>query len=422
MGQSKICFIGDFFVRLNTWLVLFLSFASFNTQANLEHDWVLRHVQYAPVHTETAAEVDSFSAEFPLPHDNAALFTGGELHRHWRNPQFELMGESQYTSDRGRENIGVAANNLIHVDHLLNLDYRVSDAMKAQDHSAGFGLNYAFPFANNWFEVGFSHSEYENTVVSSDNRYDASSESRVFNFTGRRSLREWRYLRLDGTVKFTNRDARKYQEGHWVEETHHQVSRFQLDGRSRYDLAFDMLATTQVSVVGGMDVNGAEYNAKDSYAEDDSFHKFVVAAALSRDLWFWTLGVSGRYQFTPDDIPSSEYMKIAGSGLISGFSGHSMSSPVGGWLRVDASSPSFVVPFTSHLLSSVRVAVLRGWMPENLDDRHRYDTASAAEFSLGVQARGLNADISVGHMLGDSKLTSVTSDMPDISLSLSLGI
>ncbi|WP_141737124.1 ShlB/FhaC/HecB family hemolysin secretion/activation protein [Marinobacter sp. X15-166B] len=378
--------------------------------------WVAR------INPKIPPPADSFSPEMPGRPDAPGWLKGSELHRHWRNPRFELLGDSQHTSERGREHIGLAANNLLHARHSLNLEYRAVDALRVQDHSKAYGFNYAFPVASNWFELGLQRTEYQNTAVSSAGKHDVSGDSRVVSFSGRRAMHRWRYLRLDGRFAFSERETRVFEAGRWVKDSLHQISRVQFDGYATHELGFEVQASTRFSVIGGVDVNGAEYRDEEGYRVDNPFHKYVIAGSLRRQLWLWSLGVSGRYQFSPDDMPASEYMKVAGPGLISGFAGRSLRSPVGGWLRVDAASPPFLVPFTSHLLSGVRLSVLQGWMPDNPAARDHYQSASAAELSVGLQTRGLHADISVGSMLEESPLTSLSPHRPDVSVSLFLEI
>jgi hemolysin activation/secretion protein len=156
-------------------------------------------------------------------------------------------------------------------------------------------------------------------------------------------------------------------------------------------------------------------------SERTRFHKLTLGASLSRSFYTWDLGLDGRYQLAPDDLASSEYLQVAGPSMSYGFSGQSMYVAEGGWVRMNARSPGYSLPFFQALNSYVSVSVLRGWAPISAADGENFG-ASTGEISLRLQGRGFHASMNVGQILDLSGEAMRRPAGPDVSLSMSLGI
>jgi hypothetical protein len=74
------------------------------------------------------------------------------------------------------------------------------------------------------------------------------------------------------------------------------------------------------------------------------------------------------------------------------------------------------------MLSSVRLSVLRGWVPDASFQQEQSGHVTSGELSLGLSARKFSADVSVGRVLGTTTEAIAVPDHPDVRLSMSLQI
>ncbi|MEQ5834029.1 ShlB/FhaC/HecB family hemolysin secretion/activation protein [Marinobacter sp. NFXS9] len=344
------------------------------------------------------------------------------VHRHWLGSHLQVAGNSASTRDQRSGQIGLEADNLIRDNHALRLNFNESVSQRIENEAEAFSFHYAFPLGASRLSFDVDNFSYRSTVQGDDGKYDASGEGRNVYVSGRRSLFSLYGVQFDSIMSLSAQDASYYEDGEWVEDSSRQKSLFTLEGSTSHELWYDVMATTRVSAVSGLEVVGKEYDMEEDFNEDDAFRKYSLSAALSRDFFDWQWGVSGHYQFSPNDLPDSEYMTVAGASMISGFNGQNVSAAEGGWLRLDASSPRFDTPLMPYMRSGLRLSVLQGWVPYTDEQADRYGSASAAEISLNMQGRGFQAGLSVGRMLGASSLATTKPDVPDVSLSLSMGL
>lgn len=352
----------------------------------------------------------------------APSFSLHHVQRHWLASHLQIAGNTDRNRDGHSGRIGLEADNLIRTDHALRFNFNESGSQRIDNESETFAFHYAFPLAGNHFTFDANSYSYQSTVIGDDSKYESSGEGRTFGFSGRRSWLSWGGITLDSVLSLSSYQASYFEKGQWTEDSSRQMSTFTLESLSSHDLIFDVLAKTRFSVSSGLEVLGNDYDIEDSLNQDDQFQKFAMAGSLTRELFSWQWGVSGQYQFTADDLPGSEYMLVAGPSMISGFNGQSLSAAEGGWLRFDANSPGFDMPLMPYLRSDLRLSVLRGWVPYEATQADRYGSASAAELSLQMEGRGIQAGFNVGRMLGASSLATTKPDMPDVSFSLSMGI
>ncbi|ENO14327.2 hypothetical protein J057_23075 [Marinobacter nanhaiticus D15-8W] len=352
----------------------------------------------------------------------APTVTLQRVQNHWLASHLQFAGNSAQSDEGHHGRIGLAANGLVQADHDIRLDFNESASQRVENESEAIAFSYSFPLGANRFSLYANSYEHQSTVVGDEGKYEASGEGRKFNVSNRRSLFSFAGMSFDSVMSMSSSQARYFERGEWIEDSSRQLSKFTLEGATSRDLWFDVRSTTRISAVSGLEVLSKDYDMEESLDEDDRFHKFSISSSLSKELYSWQWGVTGRYQFSPSDLPDSEYLLVAGPAMIAGFNGQSLAAAEGGWLRVDANSPSFGVPLLSDLRSDIRFSVLQGWVPYDDMQSDRYGSASAAEISLRFQGRGLRADVSVGRMLGSSSLSTDKPDVPDVSLSLSLGL
>lgn len=344
------------------------------------------------------------------------------VQNHWLASHLQFAGNSAQNDEGHHGRIGLAANGLVQADHDMRLDFNESASQRVENESEAIAFSYSFPLGANRFSLYANSYEYQSTVVGDEGKYEASGEGRNFKVSNRRSLFSFAGIAFDSVMSLTSSQARYFERGVWIEDSSRQLSKFTLEGATSRDLWFDVRSTTAISVSSGLEVFGKDYDMEESLEEDERFHKFSISSSLSKELYSWQWGVTGRYQFSPNDLPDSEYLLVAGPSMIAGFNGQTLAAAEGGWLRLDANSPRFSVPLLADLRSDVRFSLLQGWVPYDDMQSDRFGSASAAEISLQFQGRGLRADVSVGRMLGSSSLSTNKPDVPDVSLSLSLGL
>lgn len=333
----------------------------------------------------------------------------------------EFSGNSSQTSDKADGLISLRSDNLLGSQHALGLNFSDSIAREGSAESTTLALRYAFPLAGSNIQIDLENRDYSGAASGSGQRYDTRGEHRDLRITGNRSLWSWEGIEVDSVFSHTSGASTAFEESEWVEDSTHELSSFGLEGRASGELMGGFYAATSLSIVGGMD--STEVVNEFGYTNDDnSFHKLAVSASLSRELLSWNLGFQGRYQFAPEDLPSSEYLTIAGPGLMRGFNNQSVRVPEGGWLRMNARSPGYHWPYTAELNSSITFSLLKGWAPYSAAQSDRFGSASAGEIGLQLYSRNFRADMSIGQMLDASNTALLMPVHPDFSFSISVDI
>ncbi|WP_417500562.1 ShlB/FhaC/HecB family hemolysin secretion/activation protein [Marinobacter sp.] len=333
----------------------------------------------------------------------------------------EFSGNSSQNSDRADGRLNVTSNNLIWSQHVLGLDFSDSVAREGSAESTTLALRYSFPLAGGEFRVDLENRDYSGAVNGSGQRYDARGERRNLKLTGKRSVWSWQGIEVGNVFSHTSGKSSAFEDAVWIEDSSHTLSSFGFQGSASRELIGGVYATTSLTAIGGLDseetVGSAGYDS-----DSDSFHKLAVAVSLSREILSWNMGLSGRYQFAPEDLPSSEYLVVAGPSLMRGFNGQSVRVIEGGLLQMNARSPGFHWPFASELNSSITLSLLQGWAPYSAAQSDRFGSTSTGEISFQLYSRDFRADLSVGQMLNASNTALLMPTSPDLSLSISVGI
>ncbi|WP_417544072.1 ShlB/FhaC/HecB family hemolysin secretion/activation protein [Marinobacter sp.] len=333
----------------------------------------------------------------------------------------EFSGDSSQTSDKADGRINVTSNNLIWSQHVIGLNFSDSVARQGSAESTSLALRYAFPLAGSDFRIDLENRDYSGAVNGSGQRYDTRGERRNLKVTGNRSLWSWQGVEIGGVFSHTRGKSSAFEDSVWVEDSTHQLSSFGLQGSTSRELFGGLYVTTSLTAIGGLD-SEETINASGQSRDADGFHKLAVAASLSREVLSWNLGLNGRYQFAPEDLPSSEYLGIAGPSMMRGFNGQSVRVAKGGWLRMNARSPSYHWPFASELNSAITFSLLQGWAPYSAAQPDRFGSTSTGEISLQLYSRDFHADMSIGQMLNASNAALLMPTSPDLSFSISVGI
>jgi len=333
----------------------------------------------------------------------------------------EFSGNSSQTNNRADGRIHLTSNNLLGAQHVLGLDFSDSVAREGSAESTSLALRYSFPLAGSDIRVDLENRDYSGAVSGSGQRYDTRGERRNLRVTGNRSLWSWQGMEIDSVFSHTSGTSTAFEDAVWVENSAHQLSSFGLEGKASRKLVGGFYAATSLTVVGGLD--SEEVFSASGYSNDaDGFQKLAIAASLSREVLSWNLGLNGRYQFAPGDLPSSEHLVIAGPGMMRGFNGQSVRVAEGGWLRMNARSPGYHWPFASELNSSITFSLLQGWAPYSAAQSDRFGTTSTGEISLQLYSKDFRADMSLGQMLNASNTALLMPTHPDLSFSITVGI
>lgn len=333
----------------------------------------------------------------------------------------KFSGNSSQTDDKAHGRINLTSNNLIWNHHVLGLNFSDSAAREGSAESTTLALRYSFPLAGSNIRVDLENRDYAGAVNDSGERFDARGERRNLQVTGIRPLWSWQDIKVGSVFSHASGTESAFEDSVWVEDTTHQLSSFGLEGRASRELVGGFYASTSLTAVGGVDSEEV-HSASGQTSDADGFHKLSVAASLSREVLSWNLGLKGRYQIAPGDLPSSERIAIAGSRLMRGFNGQSVKVAEGGWLRMNARSPGYHWPYTSELNSSITLSLLQSWAPYSSAQSDRFGSVSTGEISLQLYSRDFRADMSVGQMLDASNIALLMPTQPDLSFSVTVDI
>jgi len=335
--------------------------------------------------------------------------------------RIEVSGNSSRNNDRAAGHLALSGNGIIWSRHELGLRFRDTASRKEGDGEQLFALRYAMPLIGNHLELEAEESEFRGVVKGPGQQLDTSGNRSFYRLTATRSLGSFLGLDMHQVIRHTGSTRSVYEESEWVQDSSHQLSSIGLKGSSGGELISGLRALTHMTAVGGMEYSSAEY--VDGETEDRAqFHRIELAALLQRQVLNWDLDLGGRYQFAPEDLPGSERITVGGSALMSGFNGQSVTSTEGGWLRLDAASPSWALPFASRFQSSLSLSVMRGWAPDETDDDQRLSAVSAGEISLNINSDRFRANMTVGRLLDSGRSDVVVPSAPDVALSLHMGI
>lgn len=366
---------------------------------------------------EAEPPVDTDSAATEAPSRSLVL---NPVYRNWLGERVSVAGDSDHQGGRFKGNLGVAANDLTGLNDALSLSYQRSVLAREGVLNRGLGFDYAFPWRAGTIRVNGSLYEYEDSVTTADHRYDVRGDSQAVNVSAYRTLFSRDGTELAATMGVGARETQQQVEDDQADTSRSQFSSLRLETRLRQDLALDAVAVTRFTAEQGQEVFGEDSAGQWSETARNAYQKYSIQGSLSKPLWRWQCEVNGRYQFAPASLPGSHYVVAVSPSMMHGFGGQSLSGSRGGWLRLDASSPWQPLPVRPGLNTSLRLSVLRGWVPQTRPDQTLYGSASAAEVALNVRGGGFQAGLRVGSMLSTSANAPARPESPDLTLSFSV--
>ncbi|RBP25663.1 hypothetical protein DET50_1215 [Marinobacter pelagius] len=335
--------------------------------------------------------------------------------------RIEVSGNSSQNDDRSAGQLALSGNGIIWSRHELGLRFRDAASRKKGEGEQSLALRYAMPLIGNQLQLEIEESEFRGVLNELGQQRDISGNRNFYRLTATRSLGSVLGLDMDQVIRHTGSTRSVYEESEWVRDSSHQLSSVGLKCSSVQELYGGLRASTQLTAVGGMEYQSTEH-AEGETEHRTQFHRVELAALLQKQVMEWRLDLGGRYQFAPEDLPGSERITVVGSALMSGFNGQSVTSTEGGWLRLDAASPSWAIPFASRFQSSLSLSVMRGWAPDETDNDQRLSAVSAGEISLNIHSERFRANMTVGRLLDSGRTDVVVPSAPDVALSVQMGI
>lgn len=345
-----------------------------------------------------------------------------EEREHWLRSRLKFSGKTALNSDGLDGAVGVAADRLIGQSDAIGFDYRDARSYKNDTGSSAASFRYRFPAWANQLQIEVGQSRYSHAVSNGARRWNANGESRALGLGASRPLFSRFGMTFDGIARHRGRDSTSFEADSLVSESRYQLSSLGMEASGRRELATGLVANTRIQALSGREFYSTDSSSQDGMVDEREFYKVAVSASFEQELFQWSWRVNGRYQFADEDLPSSEYLTVAGPSMLTGFNGQSVAVARGGWLRLDTASPVWPLPFVHGVVSSVNFAVLQGWVPDFGAQADRHGMASAGQVSLKMQGRAFTANVSVGRMIRASTMIMAMPDHPDVRFSLSMGI
>lgn len=345
-----------------------------------------------------------------------------EEREHWLQSRLKFSGKTQRNSDGLDGALGLAADRLVSGSDAIGFHYRDARSYKNLTDSSAASFRYKLPVGVSRLRFEAGRSRYQRAVSNENRRYNASGESRVLGFGASRPLFSRFGMAFDGIARHRGRSSESFEEDSLIFESSYQLSTLGLEASGGHELWGGLFAHTRILALSGREFRAMNYTMQDDSAEEGEFYKLAMSASLERELFQWSWSFKGRYQFADEDLPTSEYLTVAGPSMLAGFNGQSLSVVRGGWLRLDTGSPEWSMPFMDDVLSSVNFSIVQGWVPYSEFQAGRHGNASAGQISLRMQGRAFTANVSVGKMIRASIAGMTVPDHPDLRFSLSMGI
>lgn len=342
--------------------------------------------------------------------------------QHWLRSKMQFSGRTSRDADQLDGALNLGLNGLFWANHRADVRYSNARAYRVGNERKVLGFSYGLPVGGNHLDFAVKNTEYEEVSRSDGARFQKEGRTRNVMVTGRRALFSSYGYQFLGRANYSSVNQYWSRRTDEVHRSSYQLSTLGLEARGRHDLLGGFRLNSGLKAVTGVETEVEGAADQDREWRDEQFGRVVLNASLGRELLAWQWGLDGQYQLASSDIPGSQHLRVAGSALTSGFNGQSLSAAEGGWLRLGSRSPEFSLPFFPRLLSSVRVSVLRGWVPDESFQQEDAGRVTSGELSWGLSARQFSADVSVGRVLDATTDAIVVPDHPDVRFSMSLQI
>ncbi|MGC8119120.1 ShlB/FhaC/HecB family hemolysin secretion/activation protein [Marinobacter sp. VGCF2001] len=343
-------------------------------------------------------------------------------YEHWLRSKMRFSGRTSRESDRLDGALNLGFNGLFWKDHRAGVRYRDARTYRAGDQKKVLGFSYALPLGSNYFDLELKNTAYEEVSVTDGAQFQKEGRSRNLTLAGRRALFSLHGYRFLGRAHYTSTSKQWTRQRNEIHRTRYQLSTVGLEARGQHSLLGGFRLHSGLSAVTGIETESRGLSNQEREWRDDQFERFEINASVNREVLNWRWGLDGRYQFATAGLPDSQYLRVAGSRLMAGFNGQSLKVAEGGWLRLGSESPDFALPLFPRLLSSVRLSVLRGWVPDEPFQQHKAGFVTSGELSWGLTAHQFSADVSLGRVLNTTTSAIAVPDHPDVRVSMNLQI
>ncbi|WP_336366689.1 ShlB/FhaC/HecB family hemolysin secretion/activation protein [Marinobacter sp. C2H3] len=337
------------------------------------------------------------------------------------SPRLSVSGDTRQGDDQTAGDLNLVGRDILVSQNTLDLHFSHSASRKLGDQQQSLTVNYTMPLAGNEWQFSAERRQYQNVLRETDRQLDGSGQYRGVHVSSSRNLGSLAGIGFRQIAQYSGSHVSDYEQSQWVGDTRRQHSSVGLQCAVDGSLPGGLAASAQVTAVGGVQYEQV-VSADDSQAYRNRYQKLALDASAGRPWHRWHLGVRGRYQLAPGDLPDDEQIQVGGAGLMSGFDGHTVYGAEGGWVRMQALSPTYGLPLMDRFRSRISVAVMQGWSPVGDAHDRRFASVSAGEVSLTLRARKMSANLTVGRLLESDRPDLAVPARPDVSLSLVLGI
>lgn len=369
--------------------------------------------------SETALDGDTpeTSRQALLPENSLKL-----TREHWLRSKMKFSGRTNRDTDHRDGALNVGLNGLFWANHRAGVRYSDAKTYRVGNERRVLGFSYGLPVGRNHLDIELRNTAYEEVSRADGSRFQKEGRTRDLTITGRRALFStfgYQFLGRAGYSSVNQYWTRRTDEVH---RSSYQLSTVGFEANGHHNLYGGFDLSSGLRAVTGIEAEIERATDSEQGRREEQFGRMVLSASLDRELLAWQWGLDGEYQLASADIPGSQHLRVAGSGLVAGFNGQSLSVAEGGWLRLGSRSPEFDVPFFPRFSSSVRLSVLRGWIPDESFQQHQAGHVTSGEVSWGLSARQFSADVSLGRVLNTTTDAITVPDQPDVRFTMSLQI
>jgi len=341
---------------------------------------------------------------------------------HWLRSRMQFSGRTKRDTDHLDGALNLGLKGLFWANHRADVQYSDAKTYRVGNERRVLGFSYGLPLAGNHLDVELRNTAYEEVSRADGARFQKEGRTRNLIVTGRRALFSSYGYQFLGRANYASVDQYWTRRSDEVHRSSYQISSLGLEANGHHSLYGGFSLNTGLRAVTGIEAEVANSSGSEGNQREEQFGRMVFTASLDRELLAWHWDVDGQYQLASEDIPGSQHLRVAGAGLTAGFNGQSLSVAEGGWLRLGSSSPEFGLPFFPRVSSSVRLSVLRGWVPDESFQRHQAGHVTSGEVSWGVTAQQFSADVSLGRVLTTTTDAIVIPDRPDVRFTMSMQI
>ncbi len=358
---------------------------------------------------------------YPAGAHMPGMYPGDLLHSVARYvaSKVSISGASNREDGQASNSLGLVSDDLGWSEHRLGLHYRDRSSHRDEQEFSAWTLSYGLTVADIDLGIEFRNRDSRGVKEGDAGRIDTESERNVLTVDGRKPVFSWRGISMSGVFSHSTGGSRVADATGWMEQSQYQISKFGVEIEKSHEWPTGLWSSANLRAVSGVDSRQEVDNLGSDYITDQ-FRKIALSASLSKKVLAWTLGIDGRYQFAPTNLPSAEQLQIAGEALSSGFHGQYRTADEGGWLRLQAGSPGLPIPVLYGAHSYLQISLLRSWAPGVKDEAQSDGGASVGELSLQLDADDFVAAMSVGKMLTASAPSLTRISRPNVSLSLFL--